>query len=192
MINDIAQDKDFGERKRLLRKKIATTLADISDEELLRKSDTIRSKLEERSFWRDAEIVLLYLSVRGEVNTWPLVESALRDDKRVAVPQVVGREMLFREVLWEMDIFSPLEVEKHREIFKKGKFKGIYEPTEKLPSINICDFHRTRVVVIVPGVAFDLKRNRLGRGGGYYDRFIGYVRENCGNRFAFPLFMVTK
>ncbi len=178
MINETKYG-DLREEKRLLREKMRRVLAGYSVSELKRKSRVINEMLLSSPFWKSADVVFLYLSIEGEVDTWSLVEAALRAGKRVALPRVEVKNMVFHELFWEGDDFTREVLERESELFKMGRFKGIYEPTEKLPRIDICGVSSERVLVIVPGVAFDREKNRLGRGGGYYDRFVQHGRECC-------------
>ncbi len=177
------------EEKRLLRRNIKTLIDSCSREELFEKSSLIDKKLLQSGFWKKAEIVFLYLSIEGEINTWPLVESALREGKRVFLPRVKGKRMLFHEIIWDKTEFTMKWVKEHGELFRMGSFKGIYEPTDKLPLVDVCNAISVGAIVIVPGIAFDREKRRLGRGGGYYDRFIGFVRENCKVKSIYPLFI---
>jgi len=103
--------------------------------------------------YRRAETVYGYLPYNQEVRTVPMLEQAIRDGKRVAVPKVYGEEMKF---IYITD-FSQVE---------KG-YAGIPEPIADEPVAD--DPH---ALVLMPGLAFTKTGDRMGYGGGFYDKFL--------------------
>lgn len=101
--------------------------------------------------YQKAGRVMLYYPLWDEVDTRPLITRALDDGKRVILPTVVGDDII------------PVEVTR-QTVWVKGPF-DIMEPVAERYNEDI-DF------ILVPGVAFDMNLNRLGRGKGYYDRFL--------------------
>ena len=117
--------------------------------------------------WREAPVVCGYISVRGELNTHPILERAAAEGKRIALPVTVtsAREgrMVFRALPnGDFDRLTP------------ARF-GIPEPDESCPALTHADL--TRALILVPALAFDEAGYRLGWGGGYYDRFLDNLRE---------------
>lgn len=112
--------------------------------------------------WRDAPVVCGYMSVRGELNTAPILRRATAEGKTVALPVTVtgadeGR-MVFRTLPnGDLSRLTP------------SRF-GIPEPDGSCPVLAGSDF--TRALILVPALAFDNQGYRLGYGGGYYDRFL--------------------
>ncbi len=105
---------------------------------------------------------MCYVAIDGEVETRPLLAQALADGKQVAVPvtRPRGRRLL------AIQIQDP-----HRDLRKKGPY-GIPEPVKiSQREVSVKDLD----LVIVPGVAFDRAGRRLGRGMGYFDRFLERV-----------------
>ncbi len=103
--------------------------------------------------YRQAKTVYGYLPYNQEVRTVPMLEQALKDGKRVAVPKVYGDEMRF---IYMTDL-SQVE---------KG-YSGIPEPVADGP---VADDPTS--LVLMPGLAFDKHGHRIGYGGGFYDKFL--------------------
>lgn len=121
----------------------------VSPEERKSLSELILSQLEEMSCFRDAKSILLYYPKNNEVDVLPLFKR--HKDKTLLLPVIHRREMTA----------NPYE---GNDKMHRGKF-GIPEPTTS-PFTGQID------LIVVPAVAFDKQGHRLGRGGGYYDRFI--------------------
>jgi len=127
-------------------------------------SARISERVLELDAWRDAGCVLLYLSFGGEFDTAQLVADALARGKQLCLPRV-NRDR------------NHLEIHQVRDLAHEtapGAF-GIREPLAACPRADI----RKIDFVLVPGVAFTPRGDRLGYGRGYYDRLIrehGYCR----------------
>ena len=105
--------------------------------------------------FRKSETVLVYASFGSEINTFSIIDYALKSGKTVAVPFCRGEEMFFCKINTSDDLSI-------------GRF-GI--PTVKEGHNQIIDnFHNT--ICILPGLCFDRSGGRLGYGGGFYDRFL--------------------
>ena len=108
-----------------------------------------------------AELVLTYVSYRDETDTLKLIEYLLAEGKTVAVPRCRKQG--------QMDFF-------------KIKSLGDLKPSSMgIPEPEYDERHLVRdfsgALCIVPGTAFDLKGNRTGYGGGYYDRFLSREKD---------------
>jgi 5-formyltetrahydrofolate cyclo-ligase len=113
--------------------------------------------------WRDARSILIYLSFGDELDADPLIESALEEGKQVYVPRVEEERQL-----------TFLRLNSLNDRWDMGHF-GIREPRPGMPTWTPLSSPGPALVV-VPGLAFDSAGRRLGRGGGYYDRFIARTR----------------
>ena len=112
--------------------------------------------------WREASVVCGYASVRGELNTTPILRRAVAEGKTVALPVTItdaseGR-MIFRS-LPDGDL----------DRLTAARF-GIPEPDETCPALSLSEL--SGALILVPALAFDREGYRLGYGGGYYDRFL--------------------
>lgn len=117
-------------------------------------SATIEERAIHHPWFQVADTIYGYLSYNREVNTWSLLSSALKMGKRVAVPKVLGAEMKFYYIENLCEV-SPGTL-------------GIFEPDGEKSRLatdeNAC--------ILMPLVGFDKERNRLGYGGGYYDKYL--------------------
>jgi 5-formyltetrahydrofolate cyclo-ligase len=116
--------------------------------------------LRETFQWNRYETILLFLSMPFEIDTTSLLEAAVKAGKKVFAPRTERRfcRVLSAEGPW-----------------KTGSL-GIREPPEPAEPLKPRDFP---VLAVVPGLAFDLAGNRLGRGKAYYDQFFAENRGPC-------------
>lgn len=136
------------------RKHFLSVRDSIPEEKRLEKSAAITERLLGTAEYDRCSMLLVYVSTGSEVCTFPLIEKALRDGKITAVPFCVGKEMKFRVIT---SVSSLTE----------GKF-GILTADESCPFADGFD----NAFCIVPALSLDESGNRLGYGGGYYDRFL--------------------
>ncbi len=120
-------------------------------------SKSITGKIVESDWFRNTRFIACYISTPTEVDTKMLIKCALEEKKRIFAP-VIGKNftMQFREVT-------------RSSTLKTNKW-GLQEPVD---GEVICS--KRLELVITPVVAFDAKRNRIGMGGGYYDREFAYL-----------------
>jgi 5-formyltetrahydrofolate cyclo-ligase len=141
-----------------LRERILTLLKQQKEEDRLSKSKAIGRILFERDEFRKSKTVLFYAPFDGEVDTFEIMKMALHIGKCVCLPKVNKLQKRF----------LPIVVEDLEHDLERGAY-GIMEP--RLEINAICPIEKIDSV-IVPGLAFDRQNYRLGRGGGYYDRFL--------------------
>lgn len=140
--------------KDAIRTTILVKLKSLRRQDRERKSRLIRRKLFATRAFRQAKTVMFYVSLANEVNTEEMIKHALLLGKMVVVPVCAAGSDLCACVL-------------HAGArLLKGPY-GIEEPVEKKP------LDPSRIdLVVVPGLAFTRSGKRLGRGKGYYDRFL--------------------
>ena len=139
--------------KQQLRKQIRQRKRAMTEEEIVSRSQALGEKFLASEAYRSAKTVYGYMPYNQEVRTVAMLEQALRDGKRVAIPKCYGEEMRF---IYMTDL-SQVE---------KG-YAGIPEPVADGP---IAD--DPTALVLMPGLAFDPQGHRIGYGGGFYDRFL--------------------
>ena len=136
--------------KKELRATIKTLKKQHTKEQLLEQSEIILSKLEQHPVFQKARIIMIYSALPDEVQTQAFLEK-WRHKKKIILPTVVGDDII------------PVELAENTG-FAVGDF-NILEPQNE-PYTGDYD------LIVVPGVAFDRNGNRIGRGRGYYDRFL--------------------
>lgn len=132
------------------REKRRALLPDLAGE----KSLAITRKLLELKEYRDATSVLFYVSTPEEVDTHDVIQQTLGLGKKVYLPKIKGEVLAICPLL----TFEDLE---------PGEF-GILEPCETATPTHPAEID----LIVIPGVAFDSKGNRLGHGKGHYDRLL--------------------
>lgn len=141
------------------------------------KSRAIAQALRRLHLYQKARVVMCYVAIDGEVETRAILEQALADGKRVAVPRAFSRGC--RLVAAEVKNLR-------RELKPRGPWKIPQPSSRKGHAIS----PERLDLVIVPGVAFDRRGQRLGRGMGYFDRFLSRVPASVprvGLAFRFQL-----
>lgn len=147
--------------KAQIRKELLSKRDNIPPEVRRSKNRMIRERLLSLDEFRDAGIIFFFASFRTEVDTSEMIKSSLLSGKRVILPKVdKDRHEL---LLYEIRDFGELA----------PGYMGIPEPPfqERRMSINDAD------IVIIPGAGFDASGNRIGYGGGYYDRLLSGLQK---------------
>ena len=140
----------------------------LSAQDIREQSDLIIARIEQLPAFRTAQTVLLYYPIHHEVDLLPLL-AKYEGQKTFLFPVTHRRYMEVR----------PYDGE---EKMSKGHF-GIPEP-------QTATYHGPIDLILVPGVVFDHRRHRIGRGGGYYDRFLSKHSKTpkIGVCYAFQLY----
>lgn len=139
--------------KKELRKKIREQKRAMTLERIEEASRKLGELFRATELYRNAKTIYGYLPYNQEVRTVPMLEQALADGKRVAVPKVYGDEMKF---IYLTDL---TQVE--------DGYAGIPEPVVDGPVAD-----DPTALVLMPGLAFDKEGHRIGYGGGFYDKFL--------------------
>ena len=136
-----------------LRTQIRALKRQMTPEEIDSRSESLRLLFTATDAYRNARTLYGYMSYNQEVRTLPLLEQALRDGKRVAIPKCYGDEMRF------------IYMEDLSQVEKSSC--GIPEPISDAPVAD-----DETALVLMPGLAFDRDGHRMGYGGGFYDKFL--------------------
>lgn len=154
----VKSDTQKLEEKNRIRRDILERLRLQDDYERRTKSERIKRRLFQDKSFQQAESVMFYVAKSYEVDTMDMIEEALGLGKKVVIPvtQTHKKSLI------------PSEIRDPKEELARGPF-GIYEPKkDHIKTVDPKDID----AVIVPGVAFDKKGNRIGHGQGYFDRFL--------------------
>jgi 5-formyltetrahydrofolate cyclo-ligase len=155
--------------KTALRERIRTQLENMPLQQHVRDSMRACGLLETKFSWKNARTVLFYAPVPGEIDVLPLVHSAIKTRKTVAFPRFDAATKQY----------VACEIKDLHKDLVSGQF-GIPEPHDRCAVLT----SKQLDLVLVPGVAFDLQGRRLGRGKGYYDQLLAFVRcTKCGVAF---------
>lgn len=139
--------------KQSLRRQIRAQKHAMTEEEIISASCRLGEKFAASELYQRAGTIYGYLPYNQEVRTVPMLQRALEEGKRVAVPKCYGDEMRFIY----LDDLSQVE----------SGYCGIPEPIADGPVAN-----DPTALVLMPGLAFDRAGHRIGYGGGFYDKFL--------------------
>lgn len=143
--------------KKEIRKLIAAKKSALRQDEIDSYSERLSELFAAQEVYRNADVIYAYLAYNEEIRTEGLIRRAWADGKRVAVPKVL----------------SPSEG--RMEFFYIDSFDGIAPGYYDIPEPDgdprtIAD--EAKVLLLMPGLAFGRDRNRIGYGGGFYDRYL--------------------
>jgi 5-formyltetrahydrofolate cyclo-ligase len=150
---------DISLSKKKLRETIKKRVLSLSEEEKKQASKRIFEAVSILEPYKKASSVMLYASTQNEVDTFPLMEDLLRRGVILWLP-------------WcdvEKISLVPVKIKDIKKDLVKGAY-GILSPREPKDKSLPAAFNPS--LVFVPGIAFDKRGNRLGRGLGYYDKFL--------------------
>jgi 5-formyltetrahydrofolate cyclo-ligase len=159
--------------KKEIRKSIYTLRKSYSLELLNKWSEEICKKIAELPVYKKSNYIAFYFAKPGEVNLKSLIGKAFLEGKKVFLPKT----HLQKKTLTFHQVFSFSEL-------VPGPF-NLLEPPYQNPEIDI----KKLDLIFVPGVAFDIKKGRIGYGGGFYDRVLVKIKTfKIGVAFSFQIF----
>lgn len=147
----------MSKEKVILRKKILSQLESMDQTLFETQSARVQRRLFEDPFWQQSQIVAVTISMGKEIETTRIISRAWKENKGIAVPKCDPRtkKLTFYRI-HSMDQLA----------------EGFYGLREPIPEQASIVSPLKMDLVIVPGVVFDSSGNRIGYGGGYYDRFL--------------------
>ncbi len=141
-------------RKTEIRTEVKQRRAKADPTNLHEASLRIMERFTELSEYADTKVLLAYVDAKREVETRLLMHQAWKDGKKVAAPRVDGNGIMYYYYIENLEDLEP------------GSF-GIMEPKQ---TCALCETEEG--LLLMPGVAFDIRCHRVGYGGGYYDRYL--------------------
>lgn len=156
-------NEDLRARKRAARLEMKAVLSRLAPGSCDSQGRATALRLQELPEWRAARTVYAFLAMPTELCSDYCCAAALDAGKTLLLPRVDGDELDFRVCA---DISGP---------WRPGPF-GIREPRDEAPAVYP-EASLGPLVVLAPGLAFDERGGRLGRGKGYFDRFLRLLRS---------------
>jgi len=161
------------ETKQNIRKSIYEKREQADELKVKQDSHIICNKVMKLPAYVEAEAVYAYIDCNNEVGTKEIIEAAWKVGKKVAAPRVEGRHLHF----YEITSYDQLE---------PGCF-GVWEPKKECQPAEYDE-----AIMIVPGVAFDKDRHRIGYGQGFYDRYLDSHPRHTTVAVAFDFQLVEQ
>ena len=153
------------------KKEIRKLISDMKNNMSLKEIESLSEKMTDifcaTDDFKNASCIFAYMSYNQEVKTRGIIEMALASGKRIAVPKVYGRDIKFKYINSVNDCING--------------YMGIPEPDE---GCLCADNVEKKVLLLMPGLAFDKEGNRIGYGGGYYDRYLNVHRDTEFTKIA--------
>ena len=147
--------------KQILRKEIKKKLGQLTETEKIQQSETIVKKLLQHPKYIESQRISVYMHMKNEVKTNAILENAFKSGKMVFIPKYVGRNMDMVQLYSLKDYDQLPETPWH-----------IKQPPDEDSSRENAIDNGGLDLVIVPGVGFTLRGDRLGHGKGFYDSYI--------------------
>lgn len=171
------EEEELKREKTALRKTMKEQLEARASDLRPKAGEAAAALLRSWSEWPNRRLFFSYLSLPSEFDTSRLNDAALSAGKLLGLPRITGETIEFHQVASPASVLSTNRL-------------GIREPGSALPLIDAASGRD--LVVIVPGIAFTLAGRRLGRGGGFYDRFLSTVPNALKIGLCFELQIVSR
>ncbi len=147
--------------KRQLRKRIAAIRRAVPADARRARSERIAEHVIAHEAFASAKVLTAYVAMRGEVDPAPIVAAARRAGKTVALPRIDWEDETMRFYVWE----------EGAELEESGF--GFLQPPESATPIDDDDVD----LVLTPALAIDMRGQRIGFGKGFYDQFLGRLKN---------------
>ncbi|GAA0818205.1 5-formyltetrahydrofolate cyclo-ligase [Clostridium tertium] len=165
------------EEKKVLRNKILEIRDSLNNNEKELMDNKIFNELINTDLYKRAINIFIYISFSNEINTRNIIEKAFKDKKNVFIPKVYKNDKLMKAI--KLNSIDEL----------KKNSMGILEPIDDSNYIEKENID----LIVVPGVVFDKECNRIGYGGGYYDRYLKDIKSKENKiALAYDLQIVDK
>lgn len=155
------------EEKRLLRNRILDIRNSLDKDTKSFMDNEIYNRLIKSELYLKAKSIFIYINFGSEIDTMSIINKALEDGKDVYIPKTYRDNKSMKAI--KINGFKDLE----------KNSMGILEPINDSSYIS----KEKLDLIIVPGAVFDLSGNRIGYGGGYYDRYLEPI-ENINNKLV--------
>ena len=164
---------DLKEQKRLIRREVLAKREALPVEQRRLADMAMADRIIGHQWFYGAEVLLAFVNYGSEIGTVEIIEEALRKGKKVFVPRI---EKVVYESGCESSAQRDSDVMKFYCITSMDQlvegYKGIPEPDGTTECFDYDKYKEHRMLLLMPGVAFDMYGNRMGYGKGFYDRFL--------------------
>ena len=166
-----------------MRREIRRRIGELTLEQREQETDRNAETIFELPEWREAASVLLFVAMKGEIGTRRIIDRALEEEKRIALPRMHGDTMHFHMMVKPGD-----GIGSSKELYGELSLHpyGILEPSEDAPLFEARE-ELLPAFVVTPGLAFDREGRRLGRGKGYYDGWFSRHEELLAEGSVIPV-----
>lgn len=154
--------KEIVQRRREIRREILKAREAMSPSDRQKGSLLMTERILGHQWFYGSSIILCFASYGSEIDTFELIRESIHKNKRVFLPKVTCESENRRMHFLRLTDLSELS----------AGYKGIPEPPENAEEYRYNSLEAERTLMLMPGVAFDPFRNRLGYGKGFYDAFL--------------------
>lgn len=158
------------ETKSEIRRRVLQIRNALAEEERSRGGLRLTEEITGHPWYCASDTILCYADYGSEISTRELIRKALSSGKEVFLPRVEGENMTFYRI---RDLSELVQ-----------GYKDIMEPRGDTESYSASEEQAGKTLLLMPGVAFDRYRNRIGYGKGFYDRFLAHNPELQGRSIA--------
>lgn len=144
--------------KKIIRKEVLQQRGELSDAERKKAAFLLAERILGHQWYYLSEYILGFVPYGSEIDVCEILQDALSKGKKLYLPKVEGDEMQFYHVEYLEDLTEG--------------YKGILEPKGDTECFPYTEEIADKTLMLMPGVAFDVLRNRIGYGKGYYDRYL--------------------
>lgn len=162
--------------KKQLRQEMRLKRSTLTESSRIKSSHKIISRLIENPIYQNSKTIMAYSSMPEEIQLKELFDDAFANDKSLSIPLIISKGTM-------RPVFLPTV-----EDLVEGDFGILTVRKDKRQFVEFDEID----CIIVPGVAFDRNGNRLGLGGGYYDRFLNQVERAKRIALAFDFQIVDE
>ena len=143
--------------KSLIRKEILDIRSKLGENQHKNMTKMVINRFMESEHYKKAKNIMIFISFKDEINTHEFIKMALKDNKNILIPITLPKTKKLKPS--QLKDFDELELGFYDILTPREEFIRYVDPKD----IDL---------IIVPGLAFDMDGNRIGFGGGYYDRFL--------------------
>lgn len=170
--------------KKEIRKEVTEKKNTLTKEQVSEWSAQLKEQFCALDAYRKADCIYFYMTYNNEVQTVPLIEQALADGKRAAVPvMLISGKTPGKDGKPKHDYMEFIYIHSMDECVPN--FMGIPEPPAEIVETDPERIAKEKdVLILMPGLAFDREGNRIGYGGGFYDKYLDAHPDTCFRKVA--------